>query len=104
MGTVREHEEDAASTTTRDAGERGGRRSSDAPKIGLGKPKMAGLAPVDACRLSEGLFRSGGEIGSVEHESHVRRRQKCSNEVGMVPHVEDSCDPLWNRMLEDVRS
>ena len=41
----------------------------------------------------------------MEHESHVRRRQKCGKESWDGPTREDSCDPLYDiDTLEDVRN
>ena len=99
-----------ASTTTRDAGEReedGDPLKNDAPKIGFGKAEDGGFWHLSTtCRLSEGLFGSEEEKLVRWSTNHTLEDAKsAAMKVGMVPHVEDSCDPLYDiDTLEDVRN
>jgi len=99
-----------ASTTTRDAGEReedGNPLMNDAPKIGFGKAEDGGFWYLSTtCRLSESLFGSEEEKLVRWSTNHTLVDAKnAARKVGMVPHVEDSCDPLYDiDTLEDVRN
>ena len=99
-----------ASTTTRDAGEReedGDPLKNDAPKIGFGKAEDGGFWHLSTTRrLSEGLFGSEEEKLVRWSTNHTLEDAKnAAMKVGMVPHVEDSCDPLYDiDTLEDVRN
>ena len=99
-----------ASTTTRDAGEReegGDPLKNDAPKIGFGKAEDGGFWHLSTtCRLSEGLFGSEEEKLVRWSTNHTLEDAKnAARKVGMVQHVEDSCDPLYDiDTLEDVRN
>ena len=99
-----------ASTTTRDAGEReedGNPLMNDAPKIGFGKAEDGGFWYLSTtCRLSESLFGSEEEKLVRWSTNHTLEDAKnAARKVGMVPHVEDSCDPLYDiDTLEDVRN
>ncbi len=99
-----------ASTTTRDAGEReedGNPLKNDAPKIGFGKAEDGGFWHLSTtCRLSEGLFGSEEEKLVRWSTNHTLEDAKnAARKVGMVPNVEDSCDPLYDiDTLENVRN
>ena len=80
---------------------------NDAPKIGFGKAEDGGFWHLSTtCRLSESLFGSEEEKLVRWSTNHTLEDAKnAARKVGMVPHVEDSCDPLYDiDTLEDVRN
>jgi len=80
---------------------------NDAPKIGFGKAEDGGFWHLSTtCRLSESLFGSEEEKLVRWSTNHTLVDAKnAARKVGMVPHVEDSCDPLYDiDTLEDVRN